>query len=50
MVTRQEVLTAYNTEHGSNLTFAELGAQLAMNELRAFYRKMQIASVSDEIL
>lgn len=40
MVNKETILAAYNAEYGSDLTFAELGKQLAMKELEAYYRKM----------
>lgn len=47
---KEDVLASYNEEHGSNLTFAELGAQLAMKELQAHNRKMLRESVIEEVL
>jgi hypothetical protein len=49
-ITKEEVLAAYNTEHGSNLTFAELGRQLAMKELQKYRRKMLNDAIVEDIV
>lgn len=49
-ITKEEVLADYNVEHGSNLTFAELGRQLAMNELQGHRRKMLRAAIVEEVI
>ncbi len=49
-ITKEEVLASYNAEHGSNLTFAQLGIQLAMNELRRHRRKMLEANIVEEVI
>ncbi len=49
-ITKEEVLTAYNAEHGSNLTFAELGKQLAMKELQNHRKKMLVEAVVEDVV
>ncbi|CAG0996875.1 hypothetical protein METP3_03023 [Methanosarcinales archaeon] len=49
-ITKEEVLANYNEEHGSNLTFADLGKQLAMKELMAHRRKMLQAAIVEEVI
>ena len=45
-----DVLALYNIEHGTNLTFVQLGAQLAKKELEAFNRKTLRAAIVEEVL
>lgn len=47
---KEDILASYNAEHGTNLTFAQLGEQLAMNELRAHYRKTLRAAIVEDVL
>ncbi|CAG0950772.1 MAG: hypothetical protein OIN86_13635 [Candidatus Methanoperedens sp.] len=49
-ITKEIVLAAYNAENGSNYTFAELGRQLAINELQKFRRKMLRAAIVEEVI
>lgn len=49
-ITKEEILADYNATHGSNLTFAQLGIQLTMNELRKHRRKMHENAIVEEII
>jgi hypothetical protein len=49
-ITKEEVLTSYNTEHGSSLTFAQLGNQLAMKELQRHRRKMLVEAIVEDVV
>lgn len=49
-ITKEEVLAAYNAAHGSNLTFAQLGIQLAMKELQAYHKKMLTAAIVEDVV
>lgn len=49
-ITKEEVLAFYNAEHGSNLAFAELGRQLAMNELQKYRKKMLTAAIIEDVV
>jgi hypothetical protein len=49
-ITKEIVLAAYNAENGSNLTFADLGRQLAMNELQRYRRKMLQNAIVEEAI
>lgn len=49
-ITKEEVLAAYNAEHGSNLTFAELGRQLALKELQRYRRKMLETAIIEDVV
>lgn len=49
-ITKEEVLAAYNLAHGSSYTFAELGRQLAIQELTRFRKKMLVDSIADEVV
>jgi hypothetical protein len=49
-ITKEEVLAAYNAEHGSNVTFAQLAFQLAMNELSKYRRKMLEDAIIEEVI
>lgn len=49
-ITKEIVLAAYNAEHGSNLTFAELGRQLAMNELQKYRKKMLTQAIVEDVV
>lgn len=49
-ITKEEVLAYYNAEHGSNLTFAELGRQLAINELQRYRRKMLESAIVEDVV
>lgn len=48
--TKEEVLADYNAEHGSNLTFADLARQLAMNELQKHRRKMLQDMIIEDVV
>jgi hypothetical protein len=49
-ITKEIVLAAYNADHGSNLTFAELGRQLAINELQRYRRKMLENAIVEDVV
>lgn len=49
-ITKEIVLASYNAERGSNLTFAQLGAQLAMKELQRHRRKMLEEAIIEEVI
>jgi hypothetical protein len=49
-ITKEEVLTAYNDEHGSNLTFSQLATQLAMKELTRHRRKMLVSAIVEDVV
>lgn len=49
-ITKEEVLAAYNAEHGSNLTFVQLGVQLAMKELQRYRKKMLVEAVVEDVV
>lgn len=49
-IPKEEVMAAYNAEHGSNLTFADLGRQLAMNELQRYRRKMLVTAIVEDVV
>jgi hypothetical protein len=49
-IAKEDVLADYNAEHGSNLTFAQLAAQLAMKELQGHRRKMLTAAIVEEVI
>jgi hypothetical protein len=49
-ITKEEVLVAYNAEHGSNVTFVELGRQLALKELQRHRKKMKMDAVVEEVI
>jgi hypothetical protein len=49
-ITKEEVLADYNAERGSNLTFPQLAAQLAMNELQRHRRKMLQNAIVEEVI
>lgn len=49
-ITKEEVMTAYNAEHGSNLTFAQLATQLAMKELQSHRRKMLVEAIVEDVV
>lgn len=49
-ITKEEVLADYNAKNGSDLTFTELGRQLAMKELQRHHKKMLVEAVVEGVV